>query len=226
MPSKKDRNALVDAEFADRLLTTTRSVRKRLDLSRPVPAELIEECLEVAVQAPTATYSQRWRFVVITDANQRATLAQIYGDAFRQYWASGKAADYGTGPSAAQTKRMIDSAQYLVDHLKDVPVHVLFCVEGHPDRSSLFDLSNVFGTIMPAAWSFMLAARARGLGCCWTTVHLLDADKAAQALGLPDTVMQAALLPVAYYAGEDFQTAPRVPARELTWWNKWGQRRG
>jgi len=210
----------------DELLTTTRSVRKRLDLSRPVPPELIEECLEIAVQAPTATYSQRWRFVVITDAAQRAKMAQIYGDAFHNYWASPQKANYSeVGPGEDQTAKMIDSARYLVEHLKDAPVHVLFCVEGKPDHDSLFDLANVFGTIMPAAWSFMLAARARGLGCCWTTVHLLEAQKAAQAIGLPDNVWQAALLPVAYYTGEQFHTAPRIPARELTSWNRWGQRR-
>jgi len=228
MPNDKNSKVAGDARFAgcDELLTTTRSVRRRLDLKRPVPAELIEECLDIAVQAPTATNSQRWRFVVITDAGQRAKVAQVYGDAFRDYWAATSPDYKASGPLAAENQRMIDSARYLVDHLKDVPVHVLFCIEGKPDVESLFDLSNVFGTIMPAAWSFMLAARARGLGCCWTSVHLLNADGAAQALGLPDTILQAVLLPVGYYVGEEFHAAPRIPARELTYWNKWGQSRG
>ena len=228
MPVQRDGEVKPGLELSvcDRLLTTTRSVRKRLDLGRPVPADLIEECLEIAVQAPTGTNTQRWRFVVVTDAAVRAKLAEIYKESFNKYWAEAKEPEYGVaGPGAAETVRMTESARYLVDHLQDVPVHVLFCVEERPNPESLFEVATSFGTIMPAAWSFMLAARARGLGCCWTTVHLLNADKAARVLGLPATITQAVLLPVAHFVGETFRSAPRIPARKLTWWNKWGLRR-
>ena len=228
MPVRRDREMKPGLELSvcDRLLTTTRSVRKRLDLSRPVSAELIEECLEIAVQAPTGTNTQRWRFVVVTDVAVRAELAKIYKESFNEYWANAKEPDYGVGgPGAAETVRMTESARYLVDHLQDVPVQVLFCVEERPNPKVSFEVATSFGNIMPAAWSFMLAARARGLGCCWTTVHLLNADKVARVLDLPVTITQAVLLPVAHFVGETFRSAPRIPARKLTWWNKWGVRR-
>lgn len=217
-----------DVGMCDKLLTTTRSIRKRLDLTRPVPPELIEECLEVALQSPSATNTQKWRFVVVSDARKRAAIAKIYKQAFQEYWAQADEAAqaYGTDDAqSAEADRLIDSAVYLSEHLGEVPVHVLFCIEDRIDPGSLFQQSTVFGSILPAAWSFMLAARARGLGCCWTTVHLLHADETAQLLDIPDTVTQAVLLPVAYYTGRDFKVAPRTPAAELTHWDGWGNRR-
>lgn len=218
----------LDVGMCDKLLTTTRSIRKRLDLTRPVPPELIEECLEVALQSPSATNTQKWRFVVVSDARKRAAIAKIYKQAFQEYWAQADEAAqaYGTDDAqSAEADRLIDSAVYLSEHLGEVPVHVLFCIEDRIDPGSLFQQSTVFGSILPAAWSFMLAARARGLGCCWTTVHLLHADETAQLLDIPDTVTQAVLLPVAYYTGRDFKVAPRTPAAELTHWDGWGNRR-
>ena len=216
----------LDLSVCDTLLTTTRSIRKRLDLSRPVPPELIEECLEVAVQSPSATNTQKWRFVVIRDAEKRAGIARLYKQAFESYWEQADDTTYGTtGPASTEAQRMIDSAVYLVDHLHEVPVHVLFCIEDQVRDVPLFDQATAYGSILPAAWSFMLAARARGLGCCWTTVHLKHADEAAQLLDIPDTVTQGVLLPVAYYTGTDFKPARRIPATELTHWDTWGQQR-
>lgn len=217
-----------DVGICDKLLTTTRSIRKRLDLTRPVPPEVIEECLEIALQSPSATNTQKWRFVVVRDAQKRAALAAIYKQAFQEYWAGADqtAQAYGTGDAhSVEADRLIDSAVYLSERLGEVPVHMLFCIEDRIDPTTLFQQSTVFGSILPAAWSFMLAARARGLGCCWTTVHLLHADETAQLLDLPDTVTQAVLLPVAYYTGRDFKVAPRTPAAELTHWDGWGRRR-
>ena len=187
-------NIDLDLSICDKLLTTTRSIRRRLDLSRPVPPELIEECLEVAVQSPSATNTQKWRFMVIRDADKRAGIARLYKQAFESYWEQADDTTYGTTgpvstPEGARGKpppynslqRMIDSAVYLVDHLHEVPVHVLFCVEDQVRDVPLFDQATAYGSILPAAWSFMLAARARGLGCCWTTVHLTHADEAARA---------------------------------------------
>ena len=219
-------NTDLDLSVCDTLLTTTRSIRKRLDLSRPVPPELIEECLEVAVQSPSATNTQKWRFMVIRDAEKRAGIARLYKRAFESYWEQADDATYGTtGPALTDAQRMIDSAVYLVDHLHEVPVHVLFCIEDQVRDVPLFDQATAYGSILPAAWSFMLAARARGLGCCWTTVHLKHADEAARLLDIPDTVTQGVLLPVAYYTGTDFKPARRIPATELTHWDTWGQQR-
>ena len=231
-------NTDLDLRICDTLLTTTRSIRKRLDLTRPVPPELIEECLEVAVQSPSATNTQKWRFVVIRDAEKRAGIARLYKQAFESYWEQADDATYGTtGPASTlegargkpppgnSLQRMIDSAVYLVDHLHEVPVHVLFCIEDQVRDVPLFDQATAYGSILPAAWSFMLAARARGLGCCWTTVHLKHADEAAKLLNIPDTVTQCVLLPVAYYTGTDFKAARRIPATQLTHWDAWGQTR-
>ncbi len=231
-------NTDLDLSICDKLLTTTRSIRRRLDLSRPVSPELIEECLEVAVQSPSATNTQKWRFMVIRDADKRAGIARLYKQAFESYWEQADDTTYGTTgpistPEGARGKpppynslqRMIDSAVYLVDHLHEVPVHVLFCIEDQVRDVPLFDQATAYGSILPAAWSFMLAARARGLGCCWTTVHLKHADEAAKLLDIPDTVTQGVLLPVAYYTGTDFKAARRIPATELTHWDAWGQTR-
>ncbi len=219
-------NTDLDLNICDKLLTTTRSIRRRLDLSRPVPPELIEECLEVAVQSPSATSTQKWRFMVIREADKRAGIAKLYKQAFESYWEQADDATYGTtGPASTEAQRMIDSAVYLVNHLHEVPVQVLFCIEDQVRDVSLFDQATAYGSILPAAWSFMLAARARGLGCCWTTVHLTHADEVAKLLNIPDSVTQCVLLPVSYYTGTDFKAARRIPATQLTHWDTWGQKR-
>ena len=219
-------SADLDVSTCDTLLTTTRSLRKRLDLTRPVPPELIEECLEIALQSPSATNTQKWRFMVICDPEKRAGIAKLYKRAFESYWEAADETDYGTtGSESTESQRMIDSAVYLVNHLHEVPVHVLFCIEDQVQDVPLFDQATAYGSILPAAWSFMLAARARGLGCCWTTVHLKHADEAAQLLNIPDSVNQCVLLPVAYYMGTGFKVARRIPATELTHWDSWGQKR-
>ena len=219
-------NTDLDLSICDKLLTTTRSIRRRLDLSRPVPPALIEECLEVAVQSPSATNTQKWRFLVIREAEKRAGIARLYKRAFESYWEQADDATYGpTGPASTEAQRMLDSAVYLVDHLHEAPVHVLFCIEDQVRDVPLFEQATAYGSILPAAWSFMLAARARGLGCCWTTVHLTHAAEAAKLLNIPDSVTQCALLPVAYYTGTDFKAARRIPATQLTHWDAWGQKR-
>jgi nitroreductase len=215
----------VDVTLADRLLTTTRSVRKRLDLLRPVEPEVIERAIEVALQAPTGSNSQGWHFVVVTDAEKRAGLAALYRRAFHAYASqqvTGRPQLPPDDPRARQLPRILDSASYLADHLHEVPVHVLPCVEGRVENAGPLAQASVYGSILPAVWSFMLALRARGVGSAWTTLHIMFEREAAALLGIPPTVTQAALLPVAYYTGGEFKPAKRLPARDRVHWNAWG----
>ena len=218
----------LDVAVVDRLLTTTRSVRKRLDLCRPVPPELIERCIEIALQSPTGSNTQGWHFVVVTDADKRAALARLYKrgfDLYRSGQLPGGPEFPPDDPRAAQLTRIIDSATYLSEHLQEIPVHVIPCVEGRVEQAGPLAQASVYGSILPAAWSFMLAARARGLGSAWTTLHIMFEQEAAAVLGLPPTITQAALLPVAYYTGAGFKPANRLPAAQQTHWNGWGQHR-
>jgi nitroreductase len=206
----------MDLATIDQLLTTTRSVRKRLDLTRPVEPEVIERCLELAIQAPSGSNGQNWHFIVITDPALRAGLAELYRRSFARY--------RGSRPASPATP-LQNSADYLAEYFHEVPVLVLFCYEGRVEQAGLAAQAGLYGSILPAAWSFMLALRARGLGAAWTTLHLRYEQEAAQLIGLPPTLTQAALLPVAYYTGDDFKPAKRTPAHERTYWNSWGHKR-
>jgi nitroreductase len=211
---------------ADELLTTTRSVRKRLDLTRDVPAALIEECIEIAIQAPTGSNAQGWHFVVVTDAEKRAGLARLYKQAFEVYANTDPLGRWAAGDMRAeQAPRVRESAVFLAENLGRVPVHVIPCIEGRVETAPAWAQASIYGSILPAAWSFMLAARARGLGAAWTSLHLLHETEASELLGIPAHVTQTALLPVAWYTGEGFGRAKRIAARELTHWNTWGRRR-
>jgi nitroreductase len=211
----------LDRATVDHLLTTTRAVRKRLDFDRPVEPEVIEECLRLAIQAPTGGNSQGWRFMVVTDPEKRAALA----DAYRRVWGPYIAASRAAADVNAQQERVMDSATYLADHLHEVPVHVIPCIYGRLGSGQLGEAAGLFGSIYPAVWSFQLALRSRGLGSAFTTLHLPFASEAAELLGIPDTVSQTALIPVAYYTGDDFQPAKRRPIEEITYWNGWKQSR-
>jgi nitroreductase len=210
----------------DTLLTTTRSVRKRLDLNRPVEPEVIRECLELALQAPTGSNSQGWHFVVVTDPAQRQALAALYRKGGTQYMERQASVLQKLSASnqqeAAAMARIVDSAQYLIDHLHKVPVHVIPCIHGRTDNQPVYAQASRWGSIMPAAWSFMLAARSRGLGTSLTSFHLAYEQEAAQILGIPyDKIMQAGLIPVAYTLGTDFKPAPRKPLDTVLHWNQW-----
>ena len=208
----------------DELLTTTRSVRKRLDFSRPVEPHVIRECLELALQAPTGGNRQSWQFVVVTDEAKRAALADIY----RRGWALYLQMQAGLGPGkmtperAEIQARVYTSAQYLADHLHEVPVMLVPCIRGRTDNTPVVEQSGQWGSILPAVWSFMLAARSRGLGSSWTTVHLFFEREAADLLGIPyEKVMQTALIPLAYTKGTDFAAGPREPLEKVLHWDQW-----
>ena len=210
----------------DTLLTTTRSVRKRLDLSRPVEPEVIRECLELALQAPTGSNAQSWHFVVVTDPQQRQALAALYrkgGARYRELTAPLMQQRMASNEQEARTlARIFDSSQYLIDHLHEVPVHVIPCIQGRTDHLPIIAQAGTWGSIMPAAWSFMLAARSRGLGTSLTSFHLFFEQEAAEVLGIPyQEVMQAALIPVAYTLGTDFKPAPRKPLESVLHWDRW-----
>jgi nitroreductase len=215
---------------ADEVLTTTRAVRKRLDFDRPVEPEIINECLDIALQSPTGSNSQNWLFMVVTDADKRMALAELY----RQAWAAykdmdGSAANIDVGSDvarAATQERVMDSASYMAENFHRAPVMLMPCLPVKLDGGPNMMSSSLLGSILPATWSFMLAARERGLGTSWTTLHLMFEEQAAEVLGIPFAeVSQCALIPVGYTKGTDFKVAPRDPADSVTYWNSWGQRR-
>jgi nitroreductase len=199
---------MLDLDATDALLTTTRAVRRRLDLERPVEREVVLDCLRIAVQAPTASNQQDWRWMVVTDAAKRAALADLYREVGAAYLEQAR-----NGQTDDQTRRVYESAFELTQFLERVPVFVIPCIERRFDGAPNGIAAAAYGSIIPAAWSFQLALRARGLGSVWTTLHLFKEQEAAALLGIPDTVTQVALLPVAYTKGTDFKPAARPPAR-------------
>jgi len=212
----------------DEILSTTRSVRQRLDFSRPVEPEVVRECLELALQAPTGGNSQGWQFVVVTDLQQRMALSDVYRKGwavYREHRMAGRADLQGAEatPEAMVTLgKILRSAIYLAEHMHEAPVLVVPCIQGRPEGLSATEQAGFWGSILPAAWSFMLAARLRGLGSSWTTVHLYYEQEAAEVLGIPyEKVTQAALIPVAYTLGTDFKPASRMPLDTVLHWDRW-----
>jgi len=205
----------------DELLTTTRSVRKRLDLTRPVPLELVRECLEVALQAPTGGNSQGWHWLVVTDPDLRSSVGDYYRRSFEAYFEGARRATAAYDPDRRAVQiRVGDSAQYLANHMGEVPVLVLACIETGAELPAE-NQAGLWGSLLPAAWSYQLAARARGLGTAWTTLHLSYEREIAQLLGIPPHVRQGVLLPTAYYTGETFRPAPREPLESVLHVDRW-----
>ena len=205
----------------DELLTTTRSVRKRLDLQRPVPPELIRECLEIALQAPTGGNSQGWHWMVVTDADLRARIGEFYRRSFDSYRESSSyAGRVAADQRAAVQARVANSAEWLAERMGEVPVHVIGCLTAAAELPA-DNQAGLWGSLLPAAWSFQLAARARGLGSAWTTLHLRYEREISELLGIPPHVRQGVLLPTAYYTGETFRPAPREPLERVVHLDRW-----
>ena len=212
-----------DLTHTDRLLSTTRSVRKRLDLTKPVPREVVLECLRVATQAPSGGNSQRWRWLVIDDPQKRALVAKWYQASHDPYMAANRELAGDSITPGSSPDRVMASSTYLSEHMADVPVHVIPCwLDRLPDQPSTMDMAGMYGSLLPAVWSFMLALRSRGLGSAYTTLHLAYENEVGETLGIPHTVTQAALIPVAYHTGDDFKPAERKPVEAVTYWNEWG----
>jgi nitroreductase len=209
----------MDVESVDLALTTTRSVRRRIDWDRPVPRDVIERCIDVATQAPTGLDLEAWRFLVITEPERKAAMADVYRRAFDHM--GELRAEYarrsGTEPPPL---RKVHRA--LADRLHEMPVLILVCSNGRPETDNVARQVGFYGSILPAAWSLMIALRARGLGSTWTSLHLINERETAELLGIPDDVTQTVLLPVGYTLGAVLKPAPRKPAREVTFWNHWG----
>jgi nitroreductase len=197
----------------DELLSTTRAVRKRMDFERPVDPALVRECIEMAAQAPTGSNAQGWHFVVVTDPAKRAKIGEFYKEGFQAFYGDRDAAFAAMpqdDPNYLETQhRVVDSAAYLADHMAEAPVHVIPCIEGRFENGPVMLHASIWGSLLPAVWNFCLAARARGLGTCWTTLHLIKEKETAELLGIPDNVMQGALIPVAYTKGTDFKPGAR-----------------
>ena len=223
----------LDRRSIDHVLATTRAVRRRLDLERPVPLEVVRECLELALQAPTGFNQQNWRWLVVTDPEKRQAIAEIFRRVERPFM---DMMEQSIRNGDEETRKVATSSWYLAEHLHEVPVHVIPCSISRIDGvRAMFgslgyetDLENmaasaIYGELWPAAWSFMLALRSRGLGSAWTTLHLPFEREAEELLGIPDTVTQVALLPVGFYTGTSFTPAARRPAREITYANRWKQ---
>jgi nitroreductase len=195
---------------AQAVLTTTRAVRRRLDLTRSVDFGLIRECLAVALQAPTGGGRQHWRWIVVSDEDLRAKIGTIYRAAF--------AARYG---SAGPGNPTLESARFLSENLHRVPVLIIPCLELEADRLPAGNQAAIWGSLLPATWSYMLAARDRQLGTAWTTIHLEREREVAELLRLPANVHQGALIPTAHTVGTDFRPAERVPLESVVRMNRW-----
>lgn len=204
----------LDVTMCDELLGTTRAVRKRLDLTKEVPREIILDCLQIATQAPTGSNAQGWRWIVIEEAETRQQLADLYRQAGEGYLTTSLKQ---TPPG--QSKRVFDSAVYLMENLHLVPMHIIPCITGTPPPGIF--AGGFYASIYPAVWNFQLALRARGLGSCLTTLHLAFAAEAAKLLRIPEGITQAALLPVAWTLGTQFKRAARPSVASITHWNRW-----
>ncbi|MDT7726295.1 MAG: hypothetical protein QOI21_2871 [Actinomycetota bacterium] len=208
----------------EELLTTTRTVRKRLDLTRPVPLELVKRALDIALQAPSGSNTQQWQWIVLTDPGKRAEIGELYQRACREYLDSPHAAGklFSADPDRAKVQQRVgDSVEYLADRMGEVPVLVIPCLETPSADLPSGNQAGLWASLLPAAWSYMLACRAFTLGTAWTTLHLKYEKEAAEILGLPTNVHQAALIPTAFYTGDGFKPARRQPLDDVLHVDAW-----
>jgi nitroreductase len=207
----------------DQLLSTTRSVRKRLDLEQPVDHAVVLECLDLALQAPTGSNRQGWHWMFITEPEKKKALADLYKANFIAYRDGGARPTYDDADTRAQRQSAVtDSANYLADHFHEVPILMIPLIEGRLDNLPAFAAASTWGSLLPAVWSFMLALRSRGLGSAWTTLHLPSEREAAEILDIPfDKYTQGGLFPIAHTIGLDFKPAARIPTDQIVHWNSW-----
>jgi len=200
----------------DEVVTTTRAVRRRLDLERPVERSVVEECLELAFQAPNGSNGQEWHWVLVDDPALRLAMAELYRAGMRDHSARDRAGEVPTPTNAATSASVL----YLAENMAEVPVLVVPTIGARYGSATTFQQASRWGSILPAVWSFMLALRSRGLGSAWTTIHLYREREMAELLGIPDGHSQAGLFPVAHTIGTDFQPADRSSSAATIGWNR------
>jgi nitroreductase len=204
----------------DEALSTTRAVRKRLDVSRPVPRALLEECLELALQAPNGANRNEWRWIIVDDPGLIAKLAQEYRAAMGVLWDGQRAGDPSVTAGVPHEDKLMESAFSLAEKLDQVPAILIPLMPGRPDGKSVAEQAPMWGSIVQAVWSFFLALRERGLGSVWTTVASRREREIADLLGVPfEDYTQVGLFPIAYTIGADFKPAWRKPVSEVLTYN-------
>ena len=199
---------VMSRENIEHILSTARSVRRRLDFDRPVSREDLEACIDIAVQAPTGIAGENWRFVVVTESDLKKAIADIYVEVLRQI-----SETRGVELKSAHRAQMAS--------LHEIPCMVFVFAVGDAGVEVPGQVA-FYGSILPAAWSLMLAMRARGIGSTWTTLLSARAEEIAEILGVPAGVTQTVMLPAAYTLGAKLKPADRLPAGEVTYWNRWG----
>lgn len=209
---------------ADEVLSSTRSVRKRLDFDKPVERSVVEECLELALQAPTGSNRQGWHWVVVEDQAKKEAIAAIYRANFDLYRTM-PPPEYRAGDTRAERQdKVVDSAWYLAENFQRVPMMLIPCIWGRLDGVTAVEGAGAWGSLLPAVWSFMLALRERSMGSAWTTIHMIGdgEQRVAEIVGIPfDKVQQGGLFPIAYTIGTDFKAAKRQPLADILHWDSW-----
>lgn len=208
-----------DLEQTDHLLLTTKQIRKRMDMDRSVPRETLLECIDIASRAPMGSNAERNKWLIVEDPDLKAEIADLYRKNAEPYFEFGR-----TIETDARGERVASSAQYLSDNMHKVPALVIPLRLDRVENASSGEQSGWYGSVLPGVWSFQLALRSRGIGSCWTTLHLGSESEVSELLGIPDTVTQVAMLPVGYYTGDTFSVTPRRPAADITFIDRWGNK--
>jgi len=205
------------------LLTTTKGVRKRIDFDRPVPYETLEACVEIAVKAPLGGEEWQPHFLIIDDTERKAQIGGLYNEINGPYIDNieAKALAAADASTHEQVRRTHDTFRWHGNQMHRMPALVIVGVRGRYEDQPQIMQASAYGSILPAAWSFMLAARTKGLGATWTTLHLANAERAAEVLRLPDDFTQAVMLAVGFYKGDTFKPVNRLPASSYIHRNGW-----
>ena len=206
----------IDVNAVDEALTTTRAVRLRLDLERPVDDQIIYDCIDVAEQAPSGGNQGSRRWVIVRDRAVKEQIAELYMATGGEFMIGARDKLAGTGHPQ---ERVMRSAAHLAEHLAEVPAIVIPTIIGRHDNSGR---PGLFDSVIQSVWSFCVALRARGLGTSWTTAILGKDDELREVLGVPEENTQIAMIPVAWTKGTDFKRAPRYPAREVAFVDRYG----
>ena len=197
-------------------VANTQRAMRRLH-SDPIPDADLWKILDAATKAPNGGNRQPWNFVVVRDAEAKTKIAGWYLEAWNKAYGG---ATKDAMPADANMAKTFRSADYLANHMADVPVLVIATI-----RKDMFAIGPTLGaSIYPAVQNLMLAARALGLGTALTTLHKMHEDDVKELLGIPDDVETMALIPIGRPMGQ-FGPVRRMPAEKVVYWDGWGKRR-